>query len=316
VRNEIKPSGGVGLDVNGWTDTVDTGFAYCQNVTPVILKLTALQNRNTKEVIEMKTNPVKAALAAGQPQVGTWLSFGDVFTARLMARTGFPWLTVDLEHSPIDWQMASLMFAVIADAGCVPLARVPRGDHDLIKRVLDGGAWGVVVPMVNTVEQAKIAIAAAKYPPQGNRSIGGSIPAQNFQTPTGEYYRRANDEILVILQTESPEGVDNAEAIYSLPGVDAIFVGPNDLFWQMKKPDGTEPTPGEFEAMLQRVLAAGKKTGTPVGIHCQSVEEIQGRISEGWQFLALQSELKMMVTKAQELVQQLGLSTADDLVRY
>jgi 4-hydroxy-2-oxoheptanedioate aldolase len=254
----------------------------------------------------MKTNPVKAALAAGQPSVGTWLSFGDVFTARLMARTGFPWLTVDLEHSPIDWQMASLMFAVIADAGCVPLARVPRGDHDLIKRVLDGGAWGIVVPMVNTVEQARIAIAAAKYPPQGNRSIGGSIPAQNFQ----------NDEILVILQTESPEGVDNAEAIYSLPGVDGIFVGPNDLFWQMKKPDGTEPTPEEFEAMLQRILAAGKKTGTPVGIHCQSVDEIKHRISEGWQFLAMQSELKMMVTKAQEIVQDLGLSTADDLVRY
>ncbi len=264
----------------------------------------------------MKTNPVKTALAAGKPQVGTWLSFGDVFTARLMAKTGFPWLTVDLEHSPIDWQMASLMFAVIADAGCVPLARVPRGDHDLIKRVLDGGAWGVVVPMVNTVEQAKIAIAAAKYPPQGNRSIGGSIPAQNFQTGTGEYYRRANDEILVILQTESPEGVANAEAIYSLPGVDAIFVGPNDLFWQMKKPDGTEPTAEEFEAMLQRVLAAGKKTGTPVGIHCQEIAEVQHRIREGWQFLALQSELKMMVSKAQELVQELGLETASDLARY
>ena len=264
----------------------------------------------------MKTNPVKAALAAGEPQVGTWLSLGDVFTARLMAKTGFPWLTVDLEHSPIDWQMASLMFAVISDAGCVPLARVPRGDHDLIKRVLDGGAWGVVVPMVNTVEQARVAIAAAKYPPQGNRSIGGSIPAQNFQTSSGEYYQRANDEILVVLQTESPEGVDNAEAIYSLPGVDAIFVGPNDLFWQMKKPDGTEPTPDEFESMLQRVLAAGKKTGTPVGIHCMSVPEIQLRISEGWQFLAMQSEIKMMISKAQEIVQELGLETAADLVRY
>ena len=120
----------------------------------------------------------------------------------------------------------------------------------------------------------------------------------------------------MILQTESPEGVDNAEAIYSLPGVDAIFVGPNDLFWQMKKPDGTEPTPEEFEAMLQRVLAAGKKTGTPVGIHCMSVPEVKHRISEGWQFLALQSELKMMVTKAQELVQELGLETASDLARY
>ncbi len=265
----------------------------------------------------MKKNPVKAALAAGKPQVGTWLSFGDVFTARLMAHVGFPWLTVDLEHSPIDWQMASMMFAVIADAGCVPLARVPRGDHDLIKRVLDGGAMGVVVPMVNTVEEAKIAIAAAKYPPEGNRSIGGSIPALNFQAPTGEYYRKANDEILVILQTESPQGVDNAEAIYSLPGVDAIFVGPNDLFWQMKKKDGTEPTPAEFEAMLQRVLAAGKKTGTPVGIHLQTIAEVNHRISEGWQFLALQSELKMMVSRAQELVAALGtVSGKEDLVRY
>lgn len=265
----------------------------------------------------MKKNPVKAALAEGKPQVGTWLSFGDVFTARLMAHVGFPWLTVDLEHSPIDWQMASMMFATIADAGCVPLARVPRGNHDLIKRVLDGGAMGVVVPMVNTVEEAKIAINAAKFPPTGNRSIGGSIPALNFQTSAGEYYKHANDEVLVILQTESPQGVDNAEEIYSLPGIDAIFVGPNDLFWQMKKPDGTEPTPEEFEAMLQRVLAAGKKTGTPVGIHTQSIAEVRHRISEGWQFMALQSELKMMVTKAQELVAELGQTKASsDLVRY
>ena len=299
------------------------GFT-CRQTEPSVIRAVPPSNRLIPadsgtfqvDVSAMKTNPVKQALKAGRPSVGTWLSFGDFFTARLMAKTGFPWLTVDLEHSPIDWQMASLMFAAISDAGCVPLARVPRGDHDLIKRVLDGGAWGIVVPMVNTVEQAKLAIAAAKYPPEGNRSIGGSIPAQNFQTATGEYYKRANDEILVILQTESPEGVENAEEIYSLPGVDAIFVGPNDLLWQMKTTNGPEPTPQEFEAMLQRVLAAGKKTGTPVGIHCFSVEEVQHRISEGWQFLALQSELKMMVSKAQELVEQLGLATAADLARY
>lgn len=264
----------------------------------------------------MKTNPVKAALAAGKAQIGTWLSFGDVFTARLMARVGFPWLTVDLEHNPIDWQTASLMFATIADSGCVPLARVPRGDHDLIKRVLDGGAMGIVVPMVNTVEEAKTAIAAAKFPPAGNRSIGGSIPALNFDTSAGDYYKHANDNVLVILQTESPEGVDNAEEIYSLPGVDAIFVGPNDLFWQMRPEDGSDPSAEEFEAMLQRILATGKKTGTPVGIHTQSVEEAKHRAAEGWQFLALQSELKMMVSKAQEHVEALGLTAAGDLARY
>jgi 4-hydroxy-2-oxoheptanedioate aldolase len=265
----------------------------------------------------MKQNPVKAALRAGQPQVGTWLSFGDVQATRLMARVGFPWLTVDLEHSPIDWSQAGVLFGVIADAGCVPLARVPRGDHDLIKRVLDAGAHGIVVPMVNTVEEAKIAIAAAKYPPEGNRSLGGTLHALNFDATAGDYFKYANDEILVILQTESPEGVANAEEIYALPGVDAIFVGPNDLTWQMKAPDGTPPTPEEFEAALQQVLAAGQKTGTPVGLHVQTIEEVEQRTAEGWQFIALQSELKMMVNEAQRLVSALGQKSAQrDLARY
>lgn len=265
----------------------------------------------------MKKNPVKAALREGKPQVGTWLSLGNVFAARLMARTGFPWLTVDLEHSPIGWDNAGLLFGAIADAGCVPLARVPRGDHDYIKRVLDAGAHGIVVPMVNTVEEAKVAIAAAKYPPEGNRSIGGGLHALNYGATAGDYYKYANDEILVVLQTESPEGVDNAEEIYSLPGVDAIFVGPNDLTWQMKAPNGTDPTPEEFEAMLQRILAAGKKTGTPVGLHVQTVEAVEQRIAEGWQFIALGSELKMMVSGAQNFVSALNLSAGNgDLARY
>ena len=264
----------------------------------------------------MKKNPVKAALKAGQPQVGTWLSLGNVFSARVMARIGFPWLTVDIEHSPIDWSEAGQVFGAIADAGCVPLARVPRGTHDYIKRVLDAGAHGIVVPMVNTVEEAKIAIAAAKYPPQGNRSVGGALHALNFNATAGDYFKHANDEILVILQTESPQGVDNAEEIYSLPGVDAIFVGPNDLSFQMRGPDGVDPSPEEFEKMLQRILAVGKKVGTPVGLHTQTVEQVQKRIGEGWQFIALGSELRFMTSEAQRLVSALNLKQAGDLARY
>lgn len=265
----------------------------------------------------MKQNPVKAALRAGQPQVGTWLSLGDLTAARLLARVGFPWLTVDLEHSPIDWNQAATLFALIADAGCVPLARVPEGRHDHIKRVLDAGAHGIIVPMVNTVEQAKAAIAAAKYPPQGNRSVGGATHALNFDASAGDYYKHANDEILVILQTESPEGVDNAEEIYALEGLDAIFVGPNDLRAQMRTPDGTDPTAAEFEAMLARILAAGKKTGTPVGLHVQSVEDVQERTAAGWQFLAIGSDLKFLVTQAQAYVSALNLTAeVGDLARY
>ncbi len=264
----------------------------------------------------MKMNPVKKALQAGEAQVGTWLSLESVFAPRFMARIGFPWLTVDIEHSPVNWETAAIMFGAIADAGCVPLARVPRGDHDHIKRVLDAGAMGIIVPMVNTVEEAKIAIAAAKYPPIGNRSVGGSIHALNYDAAAGDYFKHANDEILVVLQTESPEGVENAEEIYSLPGIDAIFVGPNDLRFQMRPESGDDPSTEEFEAMLKRILDAGKKTGTPVGLHVQSVEDVRKRIDQGWQFIAMASELNMMVTEATRIAKELGLSKSSDLARY
>ena len=128
--------------------------------------------------------------------------------------------------------------------------------------MLDAGAWGIVVPMVDTVEQAKTAIAAAKFPPEGNRSVGGGSHNMNFGATAGDYRAQANDEILVVLQTESPEGVANAEAIYNLPGCDAIFIGPNDLRFQMREEDGSFPTAEEHEAAIQEVIRAGKAVGT------------------------------------------------------
>lgn len=265
----------------------------------------------------MKSNPVKRKLAAGEPSFGTWLSLGDLYATRVMARAGFDWLTLDIEHSPIDWSQAAMIFGAIADAGCVPIARVPKGNHDYIKRALDSGAWGIVVPMVDTVEQAKIAIAAAKYPPVGNRSLGGGLHAINFDASAVEYFRDANDEILVILQTESPTGVANAEAIYSLPGVDAIFVGPVDLRAQMRCRDGSEASDEEFEDMLARVVAAGKKTGTPTGMHTMDVASAHRRAEQGMQFIAVGSELRMMTQKAQEIVKGLQpQKAAKELARY
>src|SRR5437879_6607936 len=129
----------------------------------------------------MRVNSVKRALREGQPALGTWLSLGSITAARFLARSGFAWLTVDLEHSLVDWETATHMFATIADAGCVALARVPANRHDHIKRVLDNGAHGIVVPMVNSREEALGAVAAAKYPPRGNRSVGGSVHSLNFQ---------------------------------------------------------------------------------------------------------------------------------------
>src|SRR5205807_6619644 len=139
----------------------------------------------------MQPNPVKRALKAGKPSVGTWLSLGSITAARFMARAGLDWLTVDIEHTLVDWETATHMFASIADAGCIALARVPANRHDHIKRVLDNGAQGVVVPMVNSRNEALAAVAAMKYPPIGNRSVGGSVHALNFGGTANEYYARA-----------------------------------------------------------------------------------------------------------------------------
>lgn len=265
----------------------------------------------------MRTNPVKRKLQAGEPSFGTWLSLGDLYATRVMARLGWDWLTLDLEHSAIDWSQAAMIFAAIADAGGVPLARVPRGTHELIKRVLDAGAWGIVVPMVNTVEEAETAIRAAKYPPVGNRSLGGGMHSLNFDATSGEYFKRANDEILVILQTESPQGVENAEAIYALPGVDAIFVGPVDLRANMRSADGSEASDDEFESLLAKVVAAGKKTGTPTGMHTMDVDAALARARQGMQFIAVASELRLMTQKASETLRALTPGQKDkDIARY
>lgn len=265
----------------------------------------------------MKTNRVKEILRSGRPSFGTWLSLGNLFAARVLARLNFDWLTLDLEHSPIDWAEAAAIFGAIADAGNVPLARVPQGSHDYIKRALDAGAWGIVVPMVDTVEQAQAAIAAAKYPPQGNRSLGGGWHALNFGCASSEYYRRANDEILVVLQTESLRGIANAAEIYRLPGVDAIFVGPVDLRANMRGPDGSEAGDAAFEAAIQRVIEIGRQTGTPTGMHVMEASAALERAAQGMQFLAVGSDLRLMSQQAQTALGALRPGDAgSDAVRY
>jgi len=122
----------------------------------------------------------------------------------------------------------------------------------------------------------------------------------NFGCTSGDYYACANDQLLVVLQTESPEGIQNAEAIYGLPGVDAIFVGPNDLRAQMRVTYGREATDAEFEQAIERIIAAGKKTGTPTGIHAMSTSAALKRAEQGMQFIAVASELRMMTERAQE----------------
>jgi 4-hydroxy-2-oxoheptanedioate aldolase len=265
----------------------------------------------------MRANPVKTTLREGRPSVGTWLSLGNITAARFLARSGFDWLTVDIEHSLVDWETATHMFAAIADAGCIALARVPSNRHDHIKRVLDNGAHGIVVPMVNSREEALAAISAAKYPPVGNRSVGGSVHALNFQATATEYYARANDEVLVILQCEHIQAVESADAIFSVPGIDAIFVGPNDLAASMRSPDGKPPDAEETSRVMKHILETCRRHKVPAGLHCFTAEEVLQRIDEGWQFLAVSSELRMMLDGVNAVVQKLGVDrTKKEMAKY
>jgi 4-hydroxy-2-oxoheptanedioate aldolase len=254
----------------------------------------------------MRANPVRKALAAGQPAVGTWLSLGSITASRFLARAGFAWLTVDIEHTLVDWETATHMFAAIADAGCTALARVPANRHDHIKRVLDNGAHGIVVPMVNTRQEAEDAISAALYPPRGTRSVGGSVHALNFGATATDYYARVDDELLLVLQCEHIKAVEDADSIFSVPRIDAIFVGPNDLAASMRSKDGKPPSAEATNEAMRHILATCKKHKVAAGLHCGSAEEAIRRIEEGWQFLAIGSELRMLLGAAGDIVKKLG----------
>jgi 4-hydroxy-2-oxoheptanedioate aldolase len=209
------------------------------------------------------------------------------------------------------------MFAAIADAGCTALARVPSNRHDHIKRALDNGAHGIVVPMVNSREEALAAVAAAKYPPTGNRSVGGSVHALNFGATAGEYYDRANDEILVVLQCEHIRAVEDADAIFSVPGIDAIFVGPHDLAASMRDADGRPPSAEQTERVSRRILEACRKHRVPAGYHCTTADEVLRRIDEGWQFLGIASDLRMLLNGVNDVVQKVtGERRKKEMAKY
>ncbi len=265
----------------------------------------------------MRNNTVKAALRAGKAQVGTWLSLGSPLAARYMAQVGFDWLNVDIEHSATGWDQAALMFGAIADAGGVPLARVPTISLENAKRALDNGAFGIVFPMCCSVAEARSAVSYCKYPPIGERSVGGNLHALNFRCSPGEYYARANDEILVIVQAEHVTAVENADAIFSVPGIDAVFVGPNDLLSSMHKTPSMDSDDPQFVEALRHIRETAHKHGVAPGIHVANAEAARKRIDEGWQFIAVSSELGFMQQAGQCVVSSIiGGAGQNAVARY
>ncbi len=255
----------------------------------------------------MKTNPVRAKLKRGEASIGTWLTLASPTAAHLMAQVGFDWLTVELEHSPATFETAANSFPMIASGNCVPLVRVPINSVENIKRVLDTGAWGVIVPMVNSKEEAQAVVDAARYSPIGKRSIGGQMHAAMFGTDTATYYKRANDEVLVVLMAEHVDAIERADEIMSVPGIDVVFIGPNDLTNSMGLPPVFESDDKRFTDALDHILATAKKYGIAPGIHVADWQAAARRREQGFQFIAVSSETGMMLSKATESARKLGL---------
>lgn len=255
----------------------------------------------------MRANHAKRRLAAGEPSVGTWLALPTPEGAEYVSALGFDWLVVDTEHNPVDIRTLAQMFMAMANSPATPMVRIPWNTPENFKRVLDAGAWGVVVPMVNSRAEAEQAVAAMRYPPLGTRSVGGGRHALGFDTTADQYFRQANEELLLVVQIEHIQGVEHADEILSVPGVDACFIGPNDLAASMGIGLGVplESDHPRLVEAIDHVRLTCTKNGVAPGIHCSGAAGTKRRIAEGFLFCAMASELRYMLAGLQADLAQL-----------
>ena len=227
--------------------------------------------------------------------IGSWIQIGHPVVAEIMASAGFDWLAIDLEHSTITLREAEDLIRIIDLKGVPPLVRLSSNNAEQIKRIMDAGAHGVIVPMVRSPEEAVKAVQAVKYPPDGERSIG-LARAQGYGPDFERYFRWQKEESLVIVQIEHIDAVQNLEAILKVTGVDAYIVGPYDL-------SGSLGIPGEFDApqftqAIREIREVSKRLKVPGGVHIvePDPEALRDCIAKGNQFIAYGVDTRMLDT--------------------
>lgn len=237
-------------------------------------------------------NRIKETLAANKPSVGSWLNLGSPLAAEVMAISGFEWLAVDTEHTAFDLSLVAHTFRAIEARGAIPIARA--WDHDPVTaaRLLDAGAWGLVFPHVSTPAQAEALVQAVRYPPIGKRSVGTG----RCITFAPDYYKVANDQVLCIPQIEDLEGIENAESIAAVDGIDIGFLGPGDLAFSM----GVEAGHPDHEAALQRFREGCERAGKPSGIPVADAASARRRLEEGFRFIDLSNDMILLRGVAQQ----------------
>ena len=209
----------------------------------------------------MKSSDLKKRLHGGETVYGTWCVSTDPLVAGTVARAGFDWMCADMEHSPRNDETLRYILWMIRETPTVALVRVKDNRPDALKQALDHGANGVVVPLIESVDDARRAVAGCKYPPQGVRGYGPFM--HSFGWNDLEYHSTANEETVVFVQVEHYRAVDVIEEIAALPGIDGFFIGPNDLTLSMDIFGKWESE--EFISTIQRIVAAGDANDIPVG---------------------------------------------------
>ncbi|GIZ52295.1 4-hydroxy-2-oxoheptanedioate aldolase [Noviherbaspirillum aridicola] len=208
-------------------------------------------------------NRFKAALRSGRPQVGYWLSLANPYSAEICATAGFDWLLLDGEHGPNDVRSLLAQLQALAGHASQPVVRPVSGDAALLKQLLDIGAQSLLVPMVDTAEQAAQLVRAVRYPPEGVRGVAAFIARASQWGLEADYMERANREICLLIQAETRSAIENLDALCGVDGVDGIFIGPSDLAASLGHPGnaGHPEVQAAIDDGLRRIIASGKAAG-------------------------------------------------------
>ncbi|WP_435157263.1 HpcH/HpaI aldolase family protein [Haladaptatus sp. DFWS20] len=238
---------------------------------------------------------LRRAVRAGDPVVGTWISIGHPAVAEMSAELGFDFVVIDTEHSSMSIStVENLVRAVDAASGeTKSVVRLPDDDPTRIKRILDTAVSGVIVPMVETAEQARGVVEATRYPPDGRRGVAGSR-ASTYGLELADYFERANDELLVMVQIESAKSVGHAGSIAAVDGIDALFVGPADLSASLGRFGETDSLDSEISAVLD---AAGE-SDTAVGTIALDPEDVERWVETGFDFQVVGIDLDYLIDGA------------------
>ncbi len=253
-------------------------------------------------------NTFKAALARGEPQIGLWLSLAQPYTAEVCATAGFQWLLIDGEHAPNDVRSTLAQLQAVAPYPAHPVVRAVQGEPALIKQLMDIGAQTILVPMVDTAEQAAALVRATRYPPEGIRGVGSGVARASRWAARRDYLDVANDEACLLVQAETVTALANLEAICAVDGVDGVFIGPADLAASM----GHRGQPGHpavqeaIERALLTITACGKAAGTLTG----DANAARRYLALGARFVAVGIDVTLLAQATRRLAADFGLGTS------